>query len=184
MINHQSASPARRVAWLSWRAFWAVMLALHLVPIFSGLGITGSAADTDKVAGLRLAMLLASAAFFALKMADVRWLRLKPGWRSAVASAAIIGLLHMGAVDRALGTDFSASPQHLTAVLLTGGLLTPDSAWRRLQALRSFWKTSSVVRHSRAPRGAFFVVYGWEDSTSLFQHCYASPCSLRGPPSA
>lgn len=79
-------------AWAAWRAFWLVMLVGHapaLVAAVAGVAVDG--------AGLvRLALLAGSCVLFALKAADVAWLRLPTDRRTLTAVTAVIVLLHAG----------------------------------------------------------------------------------------
>jgi len=182
--NSSRVRLGQRVGWLFGRAFWAGMLALHLGPILAGFVLSGKALALDAAGILRLAMLLASAAFFAFKFADVSWLRLRPGWRSAVVSAMIVALLHLSAVDRAIGTDFSSSPERLTAVLLTGGLVSAEFFARRVRRLFA-WPVGARPREGQS---VTLCLDGCASPSILciqpLQRCYASPRALRAPPLA
>lgn len=114
--------PFRRSSARGWlrRIFWAAMLGLHLGPIAACW--RSLAAAEAAPAAIRLGILLTAAVFFALKVADVPWLRVKPGWRTWVASSIVIALLHLGAVDRAAGTRVADTPGHLGIVLFIGAV--------------------------------------------------------------
>lgn len=115
-----------------WRAFWVLMLGLHLGPILSLSGAFGTTTEADR--GVRLALLLASSLFFALKIADVRWLRLLPGWRSTVVSVMVLALLHLGPIERAAGTHLIGGEAKL--VLFAGGAFALDSVQCGLRRIR------------------------------------------------
>lgn len=80
------------------RLFWALLLLIHVRALF---GFVPIAADGEmfsfvaRVVGLGL-----TAVFCGLKLVDVAWLRLVPGWRSAVAAWMVVALLHVGVLDR------------------------------------------------------------------------------------
>ena len=118
---------------LLWRAFWVFMLALHLGPILTLAGVFGPSGEPDR--GVRLAMLAASALFFALKIADIHWLRVVPGWRSSVCSIMVLGLLHLGPVERAAETKLLAGGE-VRLALFAGGLLSVEAVRRGLRRIR------------------------------------------------
>lgn len=81
-----------------WRAFWAVMLAGHLPAVLSRLQqIVSAQGPEPEAAGVLL--LVASCIFFALKLADVSWLRLKTDYRSKGIGLIVIALLHANVVQ-------------------------------------------------------------------------------------
>jgi hypothetical protein len=93
-----------------------------------GIAIPGLIATTRGAHGLpellgpmiRLAGLSASAAFFVLKIIDVPFLRLNSDWRSIVCIVLIIGLMHVGVIDRALGGDLTTDGAHIGFVVVAG----------------------------------------------------------------
>lgn len=125
------------------RAAWAAMLLLHVLLIPATSSQLVSAIDVSDVAnGLgRIAALGLSIAFFALKTAGVPWLRVRSGWRPAVAFVAIAAILHFPAVARAGASNDADSIAPFGAVLLLGATLDGQSAsrgWRNLlQHLRT-----------------------------------------------
>ncbi|MEK7732140.1 MAG: hypothetical protein AAB363_09830, partial [Planctomycetota bacterium] len=94
------------------------MLVFHVGAIRSAwFALDGLSDDAEWLSsGFRFLALIGSAVFFALKIADVSWLRLKPGWRSAISSLVIVALLHVSVVDRAVEGELSYSPVHLGVV--------------------------------------------------------------------
>lgn len=79
-LRSEVGPPARRVS--GWaRGLWGAMLAFHCWPLFKVAA--GMLAGEGGLAGF--AMLLATQALFAAKLADVRWLRL-PSRRAAVVA--------------------------------------------------------------------------------------------------
>ena len=80
---------------------------------------------------LRVLSLAAATAFFLLKVVDVGWLRVVPGWRSGVASLVIIGLLHVSVLHRAVDAKPPYDPSHLGLVLFVGTLMEAKRLRRR-----------------------------------------------------
>lgn len=115
--NAPGASLARRL-------FWFALLLMHGAAVPSLLQILRQGGEFATVlpVGARVAAMTFSAAFFALKVLDVRWLRLCPGWRSVVAAIVVVALLHVGVIDRAIGGEFSLDPAHLGLVFFLGSL--------------------------------------------------------------
>jgi hypothetical protein len=89
-------------------------------------------------AGLRVGLLAVSSVFFVLKVLDVAWLRLKPGWRPAAAAFVVVSLLHVGVIERSSGVDVT-DPLRFGLVLSLATVLEADdlrNAIRRLPRLR------------------------------------------------
>lgn len=126
------------------RAFWLFLLILHIGAIRSAWsGLNGLWVDADWLSnGLRFLALLASACFFVLKIADVAWLRLNPGWRSAVSSLVIVALLHVNVVDRVAAGERVSAPTPLSAILFVAVLVDGETV-RRLGA--RLWNIASRV---------------------------------------
>jgi len=99
---------------------------------------------------LRALGLTAAAAFFSLKIADVGWLRLCPGWRSIVASLLVIGLIHLNVLERITRSDSPNSPVPLGIVLFAGTLLESDQLRRALAKIPSI--AEAALRFSMHPR--------------------------------
>ena len=120
------------------RAFWLFMLVFHVWAIRSAwFALDGLPGDAEWLSsGFRFLVLIGSAVFFALKIADVSWLRLKPGWRSAISSLVIVALLHVSVVDRAVEGELSYSPVHLGVVLFVGSLVEFDGLRRAMLRVR------------------------------------------------
>lgn len=137
-VNHPVAEQYRRTRMLTVRRlFWTVMLVGHLVALHAAWFAALSAAESDLTGPgvFRILGLACSAAFFALKIADVRWLRLLPGWRSLVASSVAVALLHVSVVQRAVDADVRVSPAPLGVVLFVSTCVDFDAvrrAYRRL----------------------------------------------------
>lgn len=117
------------------RGFWALLLVLHVVGLRSAWAsvLGGAAAGNDAGAYVRLADLAASLLFFLLKIADVPWLRLNPGWRSFVAGWTAVALLHTGVFQRAVGDD--AQWGAATVVVLAGVLVEAPVVGRLVRRL-------------------------------------------------
>lgn len=120
------------------RAFWLFILVFHVGAIRSAwFALDGLSGDAEWLSSVfRFFALIGSAVFFALKIADVSWLRLKPGWRSAVSSLVIVALLHVSVVDRATDGELSYSPVHLGVVLFVGSLVEFDGLRRTMLRIR------------------------------------------------
>jgi len=121
----------------AYKLFWIVMLLVHAGAIVSVCQQIFTGAASDSLSGLlvRAFVLLVSAALFALKLADVRWLRINSGWRSSVGSLIIVALLHVGAVQRAVNDDLLIAPIEVGAVVILGSALGIDELRRRLVPL-------------------------------------------------
>ena len=101
------------------------MLAVHAGALRSAvLELTSlTSAEQRPAVALRLFVLGVSALFFCLKLIDVRWLRVRPGWRSTIYSFTVIGMVHLGVVERVTQTHFAYTQGHLGVVLFAGGAL-------------------------------------------------------------
>ncbi len=161
------------------RAFWAAMFLLHVGPALASWGSIGNSADVLAEL-LRSGFLLASAVFFVLKFVDVPWLRVKPGWRTSVASLIIIGLLHVGILDRATGGQMAYSHGHVGVVLIVSGLLGCDTVLRILAGLMKRRIVSVRLRAAPAVCRPTFVIGLLPPQWSLA----CRPCGPRAPPLA
>ena len=130
------------------RAFWVAMFLLHVPGLLAALEalLTGSTPELF-LAGLRVAGLSLSASFFVLKMIDVRWLRLRPGWRSLVTAVIATAVLHVGVLERAVESELACSPAHVGVVLFVGAAGQVARLERRLRALND----ALPRRHTRKP---------------------------------
>ncbi|RJP30290.1 MAG: hypothetical protein C4547_16890 [Phycisphaerales bacterium] len=101
-------------------AFWLALLLLHGAGVaYAALGVaSGAVAVFDGV--VRMAMLLASSVYFALKIADVHCFRLTPGWRSGLAAVVAVGLIHIGVARRAARGESGVRPASVGVVLALG----------------------------------------------------------------
>ncbi len=125
------------------RLFWLVLLVLHAVAIrsaWSGSWAEGPGAEIAWPA-LRLLALILSSLFFTLKIADVAWLRLKPGWRPLVASLVVIGFLHVHAISRGAEGELAYSPAHLSVVLIVGTVFESKTVRRGFVRLAAFFRS-------------------------------------------
>lgn len=147
----QDGSPILRA---SKRLFWLVMLLFHVGAIraaWSGL-FDPTAAPDWALGGIRLAVLIASAAFFALKIADVAALRLKSGWKPLVASIVVVALLHVNVLERAVESDSPYSPAPIAAMAIVGALVESSTLRRGLVRLSArLFRDESVRCRSAVP---------------------------------
>jgi hypothetical protein len=135
------------------RLFWVLMLFFHVGAIrtaWSALFDAGVGADWA-LGGLRLVVLLASAAFFALKVADVRALRLKSGWRPLIASAVVVGLLHVNVLDRVVESDSPYSPAPIAAMAVVGALVESSTLRRGLIRLSARLLADDLIGRRPTP---------------------------------
>ena len=164
------------------RLFWLSMFLLHaaaLPALWSASG--GEAEFTVRLSLLsRLVGLTVSAGFFALKIIDVSWLRLKPGWRSGVAAVVIIALLHVGVVDRAISGDFQYDFVHLGVVFFVSACWQAETIKRLLGlALASL----TPVRGLCPLRSGLRLGPAWEAAFQPFElACIPSSIGPRSPP--
>jgi hypothetical protein len=155
-------------------ALWARGEALGAVSVHDGWGTSL----------LRALALAASATFFFLKVVDVRWLRLRPGWRPIVASLVVIGLLHFNVLERVTRTDLSSGPAPLGIVLFAGTLLESDRLRRAFAWIPSI--ADSAHRPTIHPRRFVCGLTGpaWEQAFKPhLMRIVARFAPLRAPPS-
>lgn len=167
--------------WLK-RLFWFALLLMHLVAFPAALNAVDSSGDiaSAAVSGLRFVGLVLSIAAFVLKIIDVRWLRIAPGWRSIVLTILVIGLLHVGVVERASHGDAMVNPAHLGLVLVAG------SAWQLAAAKRRLSRLLPQIRapHRRGPLPLVLYRLTHADVTSIVQAFVSRIFVPRAPPAA
>jgi hypothetical protein len=148
------------------RAGWLGMLVLHLGAIRSAaLNVFASAgAAPPPGSGLRLFALSIAAIFFALKFADVPWLRLKRSWRSAISSLVIVALLHVNAVQRLADGERMASPTPISAVLFVAVLVDVGAVRRRGLHLWNAVVRPSTDRARRRGRRSYPCNAAWPEA--------------------
>lgn len=132
--------------------FWCAVLVLHAAAIPALIGSVGSGADLEATIWMivRLVGLLISAIFFVLKIVDVPWLRLKPGWRSAATAVIICGLLHVGVVERAMEGESPLSPAaHPGVVLFVAAAWRIDAVCHGLRRLLPTLASARLTRRRR-----------------------------------
>lgn len=193
-LSHQDLSAARdevvrgsgaaigfpHARWV--RLGWTLLLALHLFSLVSALAWKQEAEPTAAADTLVCCVaLLGSIGFFILKIADVSWLRLRPGVHSWVAVTAVVALMHVNAVERAVLHGNTTSPLTFVAMLAGGSVIDAGAARRSgLLWLSTFW--SSVPQRPRTP----MMVRrwsGWFDNAWALRHCFlAFLGSPRAPP--
>lgn len=108
------------------RAGWALMLVVHTPGTLSALGLGERPFEPLRAAGL-----LAACAIFALKIADVRWLRLPRDRRVWLAVAIGVALLHAGVVAPGLLSavpDWPAWSAALALVIVSAPVLSACAA--------------------------------------------------------
>lgn len=184
MLQRTVPSPSHRTAALlveGRRLFWLVMLLLHLPAIRSAWGVLADGAVADwAMGGLRLTVLLASAAFFALKIADVAYLRLNSGWRPLIASVVIIGLLHVNVLRRTVESDSPYSTAPIAALAVVGTIVESATLRRSLlRVVRIALGNTNTVNPCAARR---FVAVNTEETPSPLLTLLASGLLLPRPP--
>lgn len=167
------------------RIFWAVMLFAHLGGIRSAwVSLFDSAASPDwAMGGLRLVVLAASAVFFALKIADLPVLRLKPGWRPFVASCVVVALMHVNVIEHAANGDSPYSPAPMAAMALVGALVE-SSTLRRAVLRLSTQLLSEDPRVRRIATPSVFAARHADESRAPYQLMLISGLLLPRPPPA
>jgi hypothetical protein len=112
-----SSQPRTPRPWtrVAWQAAWVLLLAGHVPALLS---LASSWLDGQAV-GLRLLFLIASVAFFILKIADVRWLRLPSDRRAVFALVVACILLHAGILTPQL-SGYLPGYEPLQAALVLG----------------------------------------------------------------
>ena len=174
----------RRVAacFSAGRLFWLSMFLVHAAALPALWSASGGEADFAVRLSLwsRLVALTASAGFFALKIIDVSWLRLKPGWRSGVAAVVVIALVHVGVVDRAVSGDLQYDSVHLGVVFFVGAWWQAETIKRLLGlALASL----TPVRGRRPLRFGLRLGRAWEAAFQPLELvCIPSSIGPRSPP--
>jgi len=168
------------------RLFWAALLVMHLSALGSEWEALGAISGSDAwgTSVLRTLALVASATFFALKIVDVPWLRLQPGWRSVVASLVVIGLLHLNVLERVTRTELSSGPAPLGIVLFAGTLIESDRLRRALSRLPSI--ADAALRLNMHPQRFVCGLTGpaWDDAFKpRLMRIITQSVPLRAPPS-
>ena len=120
----QRAYAALRATFGGTRLLWIVMLAMHVIAIPGLVATISKTTAFSELIGplLRIVGLAASGAFFVLKIIDLPCLRVKPGWRSMVGVVLIIGLMHVGVVDRTIGGEAATETAQLGFIALVGAV--------------------------------------------------------------
>ena len=122
IMRHAATSRRTRVSSGTLRRiFWAVMFAGHLPALLEAL-VWADASFS------RALLLVGSQTFFALKLLDVPWLRIRGGWRPGVALLVGIVLLHARVIQSSLHHSLD-SPVSWQMVVLGTGITT--ATWAR-----------------------------------------------------
>ncbi len=167
------------------RLFWASMLIMHATPIHAlALQVIHSSNSSAVAASLwSLLGLGLSAIFFVLKVADVSWLRRNPGWRSTVASALIIALIHVGVLAHSSTMNNYSPVAPIGVIVLATFLTETPRAFRR--SARSLWLRLSGNHGQCFSLAMFRTWQGWINYH--FQQCqswFRTCLSARAPPCA
>ena len=165
------------------RLFWLVMLLFHFGAIRAAWSaLFGDSTQADwAIGGLRLFVLVASAAFFTLKMADVACLRLRPGWRSLIASLVVVALLHVNVLDRAAASDSPYAPAPVVVLALVGALVESSTLRRGLLRFVHL-ALGEQDQDSRARSLSLFRVLHVREPRTPFQIMLVSGLLLPRPP--
>lgn len=122
------------------RAIWGLLAVGHAaaMPALFGtvLGVSGSSEDLGTL-GFRIASLSAAVLFCLLKAVDVRWLRIRPGWKPAVGSFVVAAMLHANVLTRETGIGEEYAPVPFGAALVATLLVEPDAYRRVAREFRS-----------------------------------------------
>ena len=148
------------------RAFWVFILVLHVGAIRSTWFVLDGMSDNAEwlSSGFRFLALIGSAVFFALKIADVSWLRLRPGWRSFISSLMIVALLHVNAVQRLAAGERMSSPTPLSAVLFVAVLVDVGAVRRQGLHLWNSVGRASKDRTRRQRRRSYPCNAAWPEA--------------------
>lgn len=134
----------RQLRWLPrylWRAFWALMLVLHVPAWWATCGTWITTGDAQF---LQSGVLSASLVLFLLKLLDVRWLRLPCNRRAYLGVTVAVVLLH-GDVARRMGAA-DREPNIVTYAAIVVGLTAAQLAVLRVRL--------SGVLHAVRPRAS------------------------------
>lgn len=94
---------------------WLGLLLLHVPAVLSLR--SGSSSAEFAAAIPRMLGLLLSIGFFLLKVIDVPWLRIRLTRQSAIGIVLILCLMHLGALDSAIGGTTETSPIAIDVIL-------------------------------------------------------------------
>lgn len=159
------------------RLFWIGMVLLHSVGLYLAWGRFGDNGSASiEVIGLSLSL-----AFFVLKVVDVRFLRLNPGWRSFVAASVIVALLHVNVLNRIADNGALAPVADISWAQVVGAALVVELARRVAKHLRA--GVGSAQPAALKQLAVAFVGRTVGDASGL-PDCLAivGPRTLRGPP--
>lgn len=167
------------------RAVWSGLLLLHVgvAPAAWSAAVNAELGGTA-TSWLRLGTLFLASAFFALKIADVAWLRLPPGRKPFLAALTVVALLHAGAVERTTGAEILSPDGQVAVAMASGGVMGRDrlaSLFRRLVA-----RVPALDLDRAAHRFRHSVFSGWTDefASPKFASAYLSSFGPRAPPFA
>ncbi len=166
-----------------WRLFWVVLLAIHAGAVPTSVrGLPPfSDATLDAFTVFRFAGLLLAATFCLLKVADVSWLKIRPGWRGSVSIAVVLALLHVSAVQRAQEGDLTLTPSQVGVFLFVGTSVNLDLARRSIRVLVAELRaTHDRGVADRPPAGATYASTPLQPPIDLDR--LTSPLAPRPPP--
>jgi len=134
------------------RIWWGSLLAIHLPVLWAVWAsvITDGPHISRIGSGIALALAIA---FFALKLRDVSFLRLRTRQQSFVAVCLLTAIVHHGAVAPAIDEATFAQ-----ATVVVAATVAVRSLWRARRALRNGWATllaALCIRPSTRPAVAF-----------------------------
>jgi hypothetical protein len=164
-LHDERSSGVRR------RLFWFGLLVAHwgAIPSLAGGSIARGAIDAEWL--FRAAGLLASLGFFVLKILDVPWLRVRPGWRAAISAAVVVLLLHVGVVERFARGEFTYSPASFGAVLSAGSVWESAELRRTWRVLRdSLFRRLSAAVVFTPPAVFRWTAWAWIESPPALSH--------------
>jgi len=165
------------------RVLWTALLAIHVGAVPAALSRLALSSDAtlDAYSVFRFGGLLLAATFCLLKIADVAWLRIRPGWRGAVSMAVVVALLHAGALERAQAGDVSLTPSQVGVFLFVGTGLNLDRVRRSIRILVAELRAAhDRGAQDRPPSGAAYASAPIQPPIDLDR--LTSPLAPRPPP--
>ena len=183
-------SQAGRFGWISWlsprRLVWISLLLLHFGPMRSITAQLAQEAQAQFTPAtlFRLISLCFWSLFFVLKIVDVAWLRLKPGWQSRIAAMVVVGFIHAGVIERVVAGDSGVTPVQFGFILSAAVSAKGEAVRRRLTFLGSMGSSAaaSSARALKGLRGRFIGLH--ELLRTPPDHFVPSFARLRAPPIA
>lgn len=184
------------ISWSVWTArrgwaytlrclFWTALIAIHGGALVASLRIPADPAQAiDFGSGIRILALAATTLFCLLKLTDVRWLRLNSGWRSRLAAALIVAVLHVGAITRTASAESSFTPVHYGAAVAVITAANCGALARWLRRLRQHADSHAPSYAKPRLREASSGPAWTSPFLPLIRFLCAGPVGLRAPPHA